>query len=208
MKLYYSPGSCSLSPHITLREAGLPFTLERADLKTKALASGGDLFSINPKGQVPALQFDDGSVLTEGPAIVQYLADQVPDKKLAPLAGTLERYRLIEWLNYISTELHKGFSPLFNPATSEDKKAEQRALLGKKFDYLSTRLAQQAYLSGEQFTVADAYLFTVLNWGQWTGIDLAQWPVLHAFVERVAARPAVHAALVAEGLIKSSAPSV
>ena len=207
MKLYYSTGACSLSPHIALREAGLPFTLEHVNLRTKAMTSGGDFFSVNAKGYVPALQLDDGSVLTEGPAIVQYIADQAPDKKLAPAAGTLERYRLIEWLNYISTELHKSFSPLFNPATPDDKKAEQRALLGKKFDYLTTRLGEQSYLMGEQFTVADGYLFTVLNWCRLTGIDLAQWPVLKTFTERVAARPAVHAALEAEGLIKKPAPS-
>ncbi len=203
MKLYFSPGACSLSPHIALREAGLSFTLERVDLKTKQMASGGDFRQINPKGYVPALQLDDGSLLTEGPAIVQYIADRVPASKLAPAAGSMERYRLIEWLTYINSELHKGFSPLFNPNTPEDKKDEYRAVLGKKFDFVSQRLGAQSYLLGDTFSVADAYLFTVLRWSRAVGIDPTQWPTLKAFSDRVAARPMVHAALVAEGLVKS-----
>lgn len=202
MKLYYSPGACSLSPHIVLREAGLPFELERVDLKTKLTETGADYRSINPKGYVPALRLDDGEILTEGPAIVQYLADRVPDRKLAPAAGTMERYRLMEWLNFISTELHKSFGALFNPQTAEDWKAFVRGLLGQRLDYVATQLGSRAYLMGDAFSVPDAYLFTVLNWGQWTGIDVGQWPSLKDYVARIAARPAVHAALVAEKLLR------
>lgn len=202
MKLYYSPGACSLSPHIVLREAGLNFELEKVDLRTKKTESGKDFTTINPKGYVPTLQLDDGSILTEGPAIIQYLADKAPQARLAPANGTLERYRLQELLNFISTELHKGFSPLFNPAYPEEVKKMVRDNLGKRFDGLRTTLEKGPYLTGEQFTVADAYLFTVLGWGQWTGVDLAQWPVLKAYHARVAERPHVQAALKAEGLLK------
>ncbi|MFL5358332.1 glutathione transferase GstA [Archangium sp.] len=202
MKLYYSPGACSLSPHIVLREAGLNFDLERVDLRTKKTRSGQDFNTINPKGQVPTLELDDGGILTEGPAIVQYLADKAPQAKLAPANGTLERYRLQELLNFISTELHKGFSPLFNPAYPDEVKKLVRESLGKRFDGLGPVLEKGPYLTGEQFTVADAYLFTVLGWTQWTGIDLTQWPVLQAYRTRVAERPHVQAALKAEGLLK------
>lgn len=202
MKLYYSPGACSLSPHIALREAGLAFELEKVDLRSKKTAADADYAKINPKGYVPALRFDDGTMLTEGPAIVQWVADEVPQKHLAPPAGTMQRYKLIEWLNFISTELHKQFSPLFNPLSGDDVKSRQRELLGRRFDFVQQQLGARPYLLGEHFSVADGYLFTVLNWCRWVDIDLAQWPGLAAFVARVAARPKVHEALVAEKLVK------
>ncbi len=200
MKLYFSPGACSLSPHIALREAGLPVELVKVDLRAKTLSDGSDFRAVNPKGYVPAIQLPDGSLLTEGPAIVQYIADQAPQSGLAPAAGTLERYRLQETLNYISTELHKSFSPLFNPNAPEEWKAQVKTMLAARFDLLSARLDGQSYLFGEQFTVADGYLFTVLNWTRMVGIDLSVWPVLTAFQKRVASRPAVQEALAAEGL--------
>lgn len=203
MKLYFSPGACSLSPHIALKEAGLSFESERVDLKTHLTASGIDIATINAKGQVPVLQLDDGSTLTEGPAIVQYIADQAPDSKLAPAWGTAARYQLIEWLNFITSELHKSFGPLFNPAFPEDGKAIAKTNIGKRFDYLSNQLKGKTYLMGDTFTVADGYLFTVLGWCKWVGIDLAAWPELTGYVQRVAARPGVHAAMVAEGLVKA-----
>ncbi|HEX4857924.1 MAG TPA: glutathione transferase GstA [Usitatibacteraceae bacterium] len=202
MKLYFSPAACSLSPRIALMEAGLPFEAQRVDLKAKTLAGGGDFLAINPKGSVPALQLDSGEVLTEGPAIVQYIADLKPESMLAPAAGSLARYRLQEWLNFITSELHKGFSPLFDDALDAAAKANFRDKLAKRFDYLSTQLSGRTWLTGEQFTVADGYLFTVLNWCQWVGLDLAKWPVLSAYQARVAARPKVHEALKAEGLAK------
>lgn len=204
MKLFYNPAACSLSPHIALREAGLEFQAEKVDIrsKDKKTESGADFKSINPKGYVPALQLDDGSVLTEGPAIVQYIADKAPQAQLAPPHGTLERYRLQEMLNFISTEIHKGFSPLFNQAYPEDVKKMVREKLGERFQHLSATLEKQPYLMGQHFTVADGYLFTCLNWCQWTGIDLAQYPVLKAYHERVASRPKVQEALKAEGLLK------
>ncbi len=202
MKLYYKAGACSLSPHIALCEAGLPHDLESVDLQSKKMGGGGDYLTVNPKGYVPALQLDGGQVLTEGPAIVQYIADQVPEKKLAPPAGSLERYRLQEWLNYISTEIHKSFSPLFNPSAHEDWKNAAKALLARRIGFVSEKLGSQSYLMGEQFTVADGYLFTCLGWGKYVGIDVGQWPNLGAYLGRVAARPAVQEALKAEGLIK------
>lgn len=203
MKLYFFPGACSLSPHIILREAGLTFDTEKVDLAAKTTASGADYRNINPKGYVPALQLDNGDVLTEGPAIVQYLADQVPEKKLVPTAGTMERYKLVEWLNFISTELHKNFSPLFNPRTPEETREVVRKTLAQRFDFVAQQLQKGDYLMGNQFTVADAYLFTVLGWAAYVKLDLSPWPVLTAYVERIAARPAVKAAMIAEGLIKS-----
>ena len=164
MKLYYFPGACSLSPHIVLLEAGLPFTLEKIDLKTKKTESGADYLTINSKGAVPALELDDGQVLTEGPAIVQYLADLKPESGLAPRAGTFERYQLMEILNYITSEVHKGFCPLFNPEAPADWKAGALEAPDKKFDWLSGFLGGKTFLLGETFTVADAYLFTVLSW--------------------------------------------
>lgn len=202
MKLYYSPGACSLSPHIVLRESGLAFELERVDLKTKRTETGVDYRTINPKGYVPALRLDDNSILTEGPAVVQYLADLVPEKKLAPPAGTMERYRVMEWLNFITSELHKSFGALFNPQASEDWKSFVHGLLRQRLDYVAVQLGDRAYLMGETFTVPDAYLFTILNWGQWTGVDVGQWPALKTYAARIAGRPAVHAALVAEKLLK------
>ncbi len=202
MKLYFSPGACSLSPHIVLREAGLDFTLEKTNTKTKTTASGIDFTTINFKGSVPTIQLDDGSVLTEGPAIVQFIADQVPGKNLVPPAGSMERYRLMEALNFITSELHKGFSPLFNPAASDDTKTTARHHLMTKIAHASRLLGDKDYLFGDHFTVADAYLFVVLSWGAMVKVPLTDWPNLQAFMARVAARPAVHAAMVAEGLIK------
>jgi glutathione S-transferase len=200
MKLYYSPGACSLSPHIVLIEAGLPFTAEKVNLKTKTTEKGEDFLQINSKGAVPALQLDDGRVLTEGAAIVQYLADLKPDSGLAPRAGSFERYQLAEILNYIAAEVHKGFSPLFNPAILPDAKTAALANLHKKFDWLSGQLDGKTYLMGNTFTVADAYLFTVLSWSGRLAIDLSKWPVLAAYVERVGQRPKVQEARKSEGL--------
>jgi glutathione S-transferase len=202
MKLYFSPGACSLSPHIVLIEAGLPFTAVRVDTKTKKTATGADYFAINSKGAVPALQLDDGRVLTEGPAIVQYLADLAPTSKLAPPAGTWERYQLAEILNYLTSEVHKAYGPLFNPAASAEVKETALTNLGKKFDWLSGFLGDKQYSLGSTFTCADAYLFTLLNWTGFLKIDLGKWPVLAAFHARVAQRPKVQETLKAEGLIK------
>jgi glutathione S-transferase len=202
MKLYYTSGACSLSPHIVLLEAGLPFTMEKVDLKTKKTENGVDFLTINSKGAVPALQFDDGRVLTEGPAIVQYLADLKPESGLAPRAGSFERYQLMELLNYITSELHKGFSPLFNPGISADWKAAALANLDKKFQWLTGYLGSRTFLMGDAFTVADSYLFTVLSWSARLGIDLAKWHVLTAYLARVRHRPKVQEALKAEGLIE------
>lgn len=203
MKLYYSPGACSLSPHIVLREAELPFILEKVDLGKKTMASGGDYFQVNPHGYVPALELDDGEILTEGPAIIQFLADQVPARDLAPPAGTRERVRLQEWLNFISTELHKGFGLLFVPNLPEEAKTIVKERLAKRLDVTAAKLVGKSFVMGEGFTVADAYLFVVLSWGPYVGLDVARWPALKAFSERIGARPAVRAALQAEGLIKS-----
>ena len=202
MKLYYSPGACSLSPHIVLREAGLPFTPVLASTKSKKLADGSDFLAINPKGYVPVLELDDGARLTEGPAIVQYIADQVPASGLAPAAGTMERYRLMEWLNFITSELHKSFSPLFMPSIPAPVATVFRDRLLERFRWVDAQLAGRSYLMGETFTVADAYLFTVASWCSYVGLDIASLANLQAFVARVAARPAVRAALESEGLLK------
>ena len=202
MKLYYAPGACSMSPHIALREAGLPFQLVIANLRTRKLADGSDYLPVNAKGQVPVLELDDGQRLTEGPAIVQYIADQAPDKQLAPPAGTMARYRLIEWLNFITSELHKGFSPLFNPAQPEEAKVLFRAKLAERFAWVDQQLEGKDYLLGEQFSVADGYLFTVAGWGKHVGVDISGLKNLGAYMARVGARPAVQAALKAEGLLK------
>jgi glutathione S-transferase len=202
MKLYYAPGACSLSPHIVLLEAGVPFTLEKVDLKTKKTEKGTDYLTINSKGSVPALQLDDGRVLTEGPAVVQYLADQKPDSALAPRAGAFERYQLMEILNYLSSEVHKAFGPLFNPETSAEVKAASKTEIAKKFDWLSGFLGSKTHLLGNTFTVADAYLFTLLSWTGHVGIDLSKWPVLTAYHSRIAQRPKVQQALKEEGLLK------
>ncbi|MDX9706825.1 MAG: glutathione transferase GstA [Azospira sp.] len=200
MKLYYSPGTCSLSPHIVLCEAGIAHEAVKVDLKTKKTESGDDFLAINPRGYVPSLQLDDGSVLAEGPAIVQYLADLAPAARLAPPAGSFARVRLQEWLNFISTELHKGFSPLFQGAP-DAWQAVVRKGLASRFDDLAETLARQPYLMGDEFSVADAYLFTVLGWARWVKIDLAPWPALEQYIARIAARPGVQKALAREGLI-------
>ncbi len=201
-KLYYSPGACSLSPHIVLRESGLPFDLVMASTKTKKLADGSDFNAINPKSQVPVLELDNGQRLTEGPVIVQYIADQAPAKSLIPAAGTMERYRAQEWLNFITSELHKGFSPLFNPAMPAEAKALASAKLLERLTWVDGQLAGKQYLMGDNFTVADAYLFTVAGWGKYVGVDISGLANLGAYLGRVAARPAVQEALKAEGLLK------
>lgn len=198
MKLYYSPGACSLSPHIVALEAGLKLTLEKTDIRTRKTASGQDYLAVNPKGYVPALQLDDGSVLTEGPAIVQFLADKVPTAQLIPAVGTLERYKVLEWLNFIGTEIHKSFSPLFNPANSEARKQEAKDLLARRFPLIVNQLAKTDFLTGSRFSVADAYLFTVLSWAGHVGVELPQ--AIKAYLGRVAQRPAVQQALKEEGL--------
>lgn len=202
MKLYFTPGACSLSPHIVLREAGLNFDLEQVDLATKKTKSGADYTQVNPKGQVPVLQLDNGEFLTEGPVIVQYLADQKPESGLVPRAGTLERYRVQEWLNFITSELHKTFSPLFRPNTPEEYKQIIKENLANHFSYLDQHLANKQYLMGDQLTVADAYCFVVVSWSKPMKIDLSAWPNLKAYLDRVAARPKVQEAMKAEGLIR------
>ena len=202
MKLYYSPGACSLSPHIALQEAGLAFESVLTSTKTHKLQDGTDYYGINPLGYVPMLELDDGTRLREGPAIVQYIADQAPAKNLAPANGTMARYRLQEWLTFIGTELHRGFTPLFNPATPEDYKPSVKERLASRFGWVDSQLADKEYLMGEQFTVADGYLFTVTNWATHTGVDLSAFAHLQAWHARVGARPAVQAAMKAEGLLK------
>ncbi len=202
MKLYYSPGACSLSPHIALLEAGLPFELVLVSTKSHKLKDGEDYYGINAKGYVPLLELPDGQRLSEGPAIVQYIADQAPTSHLAPANGTLERYRLQEWLNFITSELHKGFSPLFNAAIPEEAKAISRAKLMERFTWVDGQLASKPFVMGEQFTVADGYLFTVSSWGDHVGVDLSGLSALAGYRARIAARPAVVAAMQAEGLIK------
>jgi glutathione S-transferase len=202
MKLYYSPGACSLSPHIVLHESGLPFTPVLATTKTHQLADGTDYYTINPKGYVPLLELDDGQRLTEGPAIVQYIADQVPDRKLVPPAGTMARYRAMEWLNFITSELHKSFGPLFNKDFPEAGKDFLKKKLAQRLTWVDGELAGKDYLLGDQFSVPDAYLFTVAGWGQYVGVDIKHLPNLSAFMARMAARPAVQAAMKAEGLLK------
>jgi glutathione S-transferase len=201
MKLYYSPGACSLSPHIALKEAGLPFDLVKVDLKAKKLADGSDYLAVNPKGQVPALDIDNAGLLTEGAVIVQAVADKAADKKLIPAQGTPERYRAQEWLNFIGSELHKNFSPLFQPVLSDDTKAFFKNRLMGKFKYLDEALAGRDYLMGNAFTVPDAYLFTMLHWAERMGFDLSALTNLTAYKARVAARPKVQEALKAEGLM-------
>lgn len=202
MKLYYSPGACSLSPHIVLREAGIDFTPVRTDTKTHKLQDGTDYYTINPKGYVPVLELDDGERLSEGPAIVQYLADQVPEKNLVPKAGTMQRYRAQEWLNFISTELHKAYSPLFNPAVPEAYKTMAKAKLADRYKFVDHALEGKDYLMGAGFSVPDAYLFVVTHWAKSVGVDLSSFQNVLAFMKRMAARPAVQEALKAEGLLK------
>jgi glutathione S-transferase len=200
MKLYYAPGACSLSPHITLREAELPFELVKTDTKTKTIADGSDYWLINPKGYVPCLELDSGERLTEGPAIVQYIADRVPAKKLAPENGSLQRYHLQEWLNYVTAELHKGYGALFTSTTPEDYKPIARERLTQRYELVETTLAKQPYLLGSTFSVADPYLFVVTNWARHAGLNLDRFKALQAFQGRMRERPAVMAALKAEGL--------
>ncbi len=201
MKLYYSTGACSLSPHIALHEAGLAHTAILASTKTHALADGTDYYTINPLGYVPLLELDDGTRLTEGPAIVQWIADQVPAKNLAPANGTIERYKMQSWLTFIGTELHKGFSPLFNPATPAEYKVIAAEKVASRLKYVDGQLAGKNYLMGDNFTVADGYLFTVSNWTVPMKIDISGLTNLAAFRARMAARPGVQAAMKAEGLI-------
>ncbi|MFA6052213.1 MAG: glutathione transferase GstA [Methylobacter sp.] len=202
MKLYYSPGACSLSPHIVACEAELPVELVKVDLQSKRTESGEDFRLINPDGYVPVLVLDDGNKLTEGPAIVQYLADRAPAKKLAPAAGTFERYQLQQWLNFISTEIHKGgFAPLFNPAAPEAAKQLAIKTLAVRLESVAQQLSTQAFLLGEQFTVADAYLFVTLSWGKYVDVDISRWPALADYAAKISARPAVQKAMKEEGLI-------
>jgi glutathione S-transferase len=204
MKLYYSPGACSLSPHIALLEAGLPFDLVKVDLKAKKLENGDDYLKVNPKGQVPALGLDSGELVTEGPVIVQMIADTASAKNLAPVRDSAERYRLQEWLNFITTELHKNFSPMFSPVLADDVKAFFKDRLMAKFKYIDGQLAGRDYLMGKQFTVADGYLFTMLSWADRMKFDLSALPNLVAYKSRVGARPKVQEALTKEGLMKAA----
>jgi len=203
MKLYYSPGACSLSPHIALLEAGLPYDLVKVDLRAKKLENGDDYLAINPKGQVPALALDSGELITEGPVIVQMIADKA-GKDLAPARDSAERYKLLEWLNFITTELHKNFGPMFSPALADDAKAFFKDRVMGKFKYLETALAGHDYVMGKQFTVADAYLFTMLAWADRLKFDLSGMPNLTAYKARVGARPKVQEALIKEGLMKAA----
>jgi glutathione S-transferase len=202
MKLYFSPGACSLSPHICLRETGAKFDIDQVDFGTKKTKSGTDYTKVNPKGYVPALQLDNGEVLTEGPAIVQYVADQKPESGLMPKAGTMERYRAQEWLNFITSELHKAYSHLFSPATPDAYKAAIKEKLGTRYDFLAKQLDGKPFLMGSQFSAPDAYLFTILGWNPHVGMNMDKWSTLKAYSDRVAARPAVQVAMKAEGLIK------
>jgi glutathione S-transferase len=204
MKLYYTPGACSLSPHIVLLEAGLPYELVKVDLRAKKLENGDDYLKVNPKGQVPALALDGGELVTEGPVIVQMLADKAPGKNLAPARDSAERYKLQEWLNYITAELHKNMGPLFSPMLSDDAKAFFKDRAMGKFKYIDGRLAGHDCLMGKQFTVADAYLFVMLSWADAMKFDLSGLPNLVAYKARLAARPKVQEALVKEGLMKAA----
>ena len=202
MKLYYSPGVCSLSPHICLREAGLKFDLVQVDIKAHKLGDGTDYYQFNPNGYVPMLELDNGERITEGPAIVQYIADLAPAARLAPPAGSIERTRLQSWLNFTSTEIHKGFSPLFNPASNAEFKTWQKQRLAERYGWVSGQLGGKEYLLGETFSCADAYLFTTTGWLGFVGMDLSPWANLQAYRERIAARPRVIETMRAEGLIK------
>lgn len=200
MKLFYKPGACSLASHITLRESGKDFTLDGVDLMKKRLENGDDFFAVNPKGQVPALLLDDGTLLTEGVAIMQYLADSVPDRQLLAPVNSIARYKTLEWLNFIATELHKGFTPLFRPDTPEEYKPTVRALLEKKLQYVDASLSEGQWLCGSRFTIADAYLFTVLRWANAVKLNIDGLNHIAVYMKRVAERPGVAAALKAEGL--------
>lgn len=205
MKLYYTPGTCSLSPHIILRETETPFELVKTDIRAKTVDGGSDFRTVNPNGYVPALALEDGTLITEGPAIVQYIADQAGAETLAPANGTLERTKLQSWLNFVSTELHKGFGPMFNPQMPEEAKTLFRDKLRERFAFLDKHFADNDYLMGNTFTLPDAYLFVVLRWGKPMKVDPAEFPNLKRFFDRVEARPAVQAALKAEGLLRDEA---
>ena len=205
MKLYFAPDACSLSQHIVLRELGLDFEPVKVDTKTKKTAGGGDFLAVNPKGYVPVLELDDGQRLTEGPAIVQYLADRKPSANLAPANGTFERYRLQETLNFITSELHKSYSPLFNAAMPDEAKALFKDKLAQRYAYVDELLAGHDFITGAQFSVADAYLFTVTRWAKFVGLDLSRFEALNRYMQRIEARPAVQAALEAEGKAKKAA---
>jgi len=202
MKLYYYPGACSMAVHIALREAGIPFDLEKVDLAKHQTADGKDFYKINPKGYVPALRLDDGQVLTEDAVLLQYVADQKPASSLAPKAGTMERYRLMEWLNFISSEVHKTLGALFNPKITPEWKNNQVALFSRRCDFLVQQLGGKPYLTGDKFTIADAYLFTILGWANFFKLDMSKWPALTDYAGRIATRPAVKEAMKAEGIIK------
>ncbi|HYA19585.1 MAG TPA: glutathione transferase GstA [Burkholderiales bacterium] len=202
MKLYYYPGACSMAPHIVLREAGYKFELEKVNLSAMKTASGEDFWKVNPKGYVPALKLDDGQILSEAAVILQYLADQKPNSGLAPKAGTMERYRLMEWLNFIASEIHKSVGAFFHPQKAPEWKEKQLALVGKRFDYLESALDGKKYLTGDNFSVADAYLFTVLSWTRYHKIDISKWPKLKDYLASIIDRPAVRESMKAEGLLK------
>jgi glutathione S-transferase len=201
MKLFYAPGACSLSPHIALREAGARFTLQKVDLQTKKTQANADFLDVNPQGYVPALQLESGQVLTEGTAIVQYIADIFPNSQLAPAAGTAGHYKLLEWLGFISSELQRNLGSMFNPALTPELKESVMALLAKRLNWLATQLEGKTYLVGDRFTVADGYLFTILNWSNFVGLDLSPWKTIQGYMARVGSRPSVVAALKEEGLI-------
>jgi glutathione S-transferase len=204
MKLYYTPGACSLSPHIALLEAGLPYDLVKVDLRTKKLENGDDFLKVNPKGQVPVLALDSGELVTEGPVIIQMIADKAAAKNLAPARDSTERYKLLEWLNFLTTELHKSFGPMFSPVLADDTKAFFKDRVMGKFKYVESQLAGREYLMGSQFTVADGYLFTMLSWADRLKFDLSEMPNLLAYKARIGARPKVQEALTKEGLMKAA----
>ena len=205
MKLYYSRGACSQVPHIILHEAGLPHDSAKVDLRAKKLEDGSDYLKINPKGAVPALELDDGQVLTENAVILQYIADQAGAFELLPQPGDMQRYRVLEWVNFVATELHKSFGPLFNPAAGEESKQLARDLIGKKLDYVDQQIGDKDYLLGDQFTLPDAYLFVMLGWTAGQSIDLSRWPKLAAFRERISKRESVREVLAFEGLLEKAA---
>ena len=198
MKLYFNPSVCSLAPHIALREAGLNFELVKVDIRAHTVADGSDYYKINPKGYVPVLMLDNGELLTEGSVISEYIADLNPAANLAPPQGTMARVRLREWMVFIATEVHKGYAPLFNPAMTDELKAMARTKLAGRLEWIVGQLGDKLYLTGDTFTIADAYLFTVLGWGKWTGVEITQWPSLVSYVERIASRPKVIEAMAAE----------
>jgi len=204
MKLYYTPGACSLSPHIALLEAGLPYDLVKVDLRAKKLENGDDFLKVNPKGQVPVLALDSGDLVTEGPVIIQMIADRAAEKNLAPARDSTDRYKLLEWLNFITTELHKSFGPMFSPVLADEAKAFFKDRVMGKFKYVESQIAGRDYLMGSQFTVADGYLFTMLSWADRLKFDLSEMPNLLAYKARVGARPKVQEALTKEGLLKAA----